>query len=597
MFLRSTNRRKDGKDHRYFSVVENRRVCSGKTVQRTVVYLGEINDTQQTAWVKTLDVFDEQEQRHRELSLFPEDREIPAAAVDSLQVKVSGLELKRARAFGNCWLACSLWRELGLEEFWQQRLPEGREEVRWEQVLRLLVVNRWIAPGSEFRVHRQWFLESAMDELMGVDFAVAEKDRLYRCLDRLLEHKQDLFVWLRQKWADLFHADFDVLLYDLTSTYFEGEMAANPKAKRGYSRDGRPDCLQVVIALVITPDGFPLAYEVMAGNTSDRTTLRGFLERIEHTYGKAKRMWVMDRGIPTEAILAEMRDPARQVSYLVGTSKSKITQYEQQWLDRPWQKVRDSIDVKLFDTDGELYVLAKSTGRQAKETAMRRKRLVRLLRKLRAMRHSLPSRDRLLMRIGAAKTEAGRAFGFVRIDVPGDQQPVTRTSFQFRVDKAKLKAAELRDGHYLLRSNLTAEDPAVLWTRYVQLTQIESVFRSLKSDLRVRPIYHQLEHRADAHILIAFLAYCLQVTLKNRLMAHAPGLTPTSVMEKLATIQMIDVCIPTVDGRWLILPRYTQPDTDTKMLLHTLRMELPTQPAPRIKTTPPMASAALASAR
>jgi transposase len=512
MFLRYTNRKKDGKDHRYFSVVENRRVSSGKTVQRTVVYLGEINDTQQTAWLKTLDVFDEQEQRSRALSLFPEDREISDEAVDRLQVKVSGLELRRARAFGNCWLACELWRALGLEEFWQQRLPEGREAVSWEKVLRLLVVNRWIAPGSEFRVHRQWFVDSAMDELLGADFAVAEKDRLYRCLDRLVAHKQDLFVWLRQQWADLFHADFDVLLYDLTSTYFEGEMEDNPKAKRGYSRDGRPDCLQVVIALVITPDGFPLAYEVMNGNTSDRTTLRGFLDRIEHTYGKAKRMWVMDRGIPTEAVLAEMRDPARQVSYLVGTSKSKITQYEKQWLDRPWQKVRDSVDVKLFDQDGELYVLAKSTGRQAKETAMRRKRLVRLLRKLRAMRHSLPSRDRLLMRIGAAKTEAGRAFGFVHIDVPGEQQPVTRTSFQFRVDKAKLKAAELRDGHYLLRSNLTAEDPAVLWTRYVQLIQIESVFRSLKSELRVRPIYHQLEHRADALILIAFLAYCLQGT-------------------------------------------------------------------------------------
>jgi transposase len=597
MFLRYTNRKKDGKDHRYFSVVENRRVSSGKTVQRTVVYLGEINDTQQTAWLKTLDVFDEQEQRSRALSLFPEDREISDEAVDRLQVKVSGLELRRARAFGNCWLACELWRALGLEEFWQQRLPEGREAVSWEKVLRLLVVNRWIAPGSEFRVHRQWFVDSAMDELLGADFAVAEKDRLYRCLDRLVAHKQDLFVWLRQQWADLFHADFDVLLYDLTSTYFEGEMEDNPKAKRGYSRDGRPDCLQVVIALVITPDGFPLAYEVMNGNTSDRTTLRGFLDRIEHTYGKAKRMWVMDRGIPTEAVLAEMRDPARQVSYLVGTSKSKITQYEKQWLDRPWQKVRDSVDVKLFDQDGELYVLAKSTGRQAKETAMRRKRLVRLLRKLRAMRHSLPSRDRLLMRIGAAKTEAGRAFGFVHIDVPGEQQPVTRTSFQFRVDKAKLKAAELRDGHYLLRSNLTAEDPAVLWTRYVQLIQIESVFRSLKSELRVRPIYHQLEHRADAHILIAFLAYCLQVTLKNRLMAHAPGLTPASAMEKLATIQMIDVCIPTVDGRWLILPRYTQPDTDTKMLLHKLNIDLPAQPPPRITATHPSASAAMASAR
>ena len=356
MFLRGTNRRKDGKDHRYFSVVENRRVSSGKTAQRTVWYLGEINDNQEASWRKTLDVFDEHEQRHRTLSLFPEDREIPRDALDGLRVKLSGLELRRPRAFGNCWLACELWRTLGLEGFWQQRLPEGREAVSWEKVLRLLVVNRWIAPGSECRVHRQGFVDSAMDELLGVDFAVAEKDRLYRCLDRLVAHKQDLFVWLRQQWADLFHADFEVLLYDLTSTYFEGEMEDNPKATRGYSRDGRPDCVQVVIALVITTDGLPLAYEVMDGNTSDRTTLRGFLDKIEHTYGKAKRTWVMDRGIPTEAILAEMRDPARQVSYLVGTSKSKITQYEKQWLALPWQKVRDSVDVKLFDHAGELYV-------------------------------------------------------------------------------------------------------------------------------------------------------------------------------------------------------------------------------------------------
>jgi transposase len=597
MFLRSTNRKKDGKEHRYFSVVENHRLSTGKVTQRTVLYLGEINDSQQAAWLKTLDVFDEQEQRSREMSLFPDDREIPEEAIDSLQVKLSGLQLRRPRQFGNCWMACQVWRELGLEEFWQQRLPEGREAVSWEKVLRLLVVNRWIEPGSEFRVHRHWFLTSAMDELLGVDFAVAEKDRLYRCLDRLLEHKQDLFVWLRKKWADLFAADFDVLLYDLTSTYFEGEMEANAKAKRGYSRDGRPDCLQVVIALVITTDGFPLAYEVMDGNTSDRTTLRGFLKKIENTYGEAKRMWVMDRGIPTEEILAEMRDPERQVSYLVGTPKSKIQQYEQKWLDLPWRKVRDSVDVKLFEDGGELYVLAKSAGRQAKETAMRRKRLVRLLRKLRAMRHSLPSRDQLLMRIGAAKTEAGRAFGFVQIDVPDEGQPVTRQSFRFRVDKVKLNAAQLRDGHYLLRSNLTAEDPEILWTRYVQLTQIEAAFRSLKSELRVRPIYHQLTHRADAHILVAFLAYCLQVTLKNRLMAHAPGLTSLSAMEKLSTIQMIDVCIPTVDGRWLVLPRYTQPDTDTKILLHKLRMDLPAQPPPRITANPAASSPVLAPAR
>ena len=584
MFLRSTSRKKDGKDHRYFSVVENRRLSSGKTAQRTVLYLGEINDKQELAWRKSLEVFDEDQRCLRTLSLFPEDRELPADVIDSLQVRLSGLQLRRPRAFGNCWLACELWQQLGLEEFWRDRLEQGREAVRWDKVLQLLVVNRLIDPGSEFRVHRQWFLETAMDELLNVDFAVAQKDRLYRCLDRLLVHKQDLFVWLRQKWADLFQADFEVLLYDLTSTYFEGAMERNPKARRGYSRDGRPDCLQVVIALVVTTDGFPLAYEVMNGNTTDCTTLRGFLDKIEKTYGKAKRMWVMDRGIPTEAILAEMRDPVREVSYLVGTPKSKIKQHEKLWLDLPWQKVRDSVDVKLYEQDGELYVLAKSEGRQAKEMVMRRKRLARLLRKLRAMRRSLPARDQLLLRIGAAKAEAGRAFGFVTLHMPDAGQPVSRDSFRFHVDKEKLKQAELRDGYYLLRSNLTDGDPAVLWSRYVQLTQIEAVFRSLKSELGIRPIYHQLEHRVDAHILIAFLAYCLQVTLKNRLMIHAPGLTPAAVLEKLAAIQMIDVHIPTTDGRWLILPRYTQPEAELKIILDRLKLELPAQAPPRITT-------------
>jgi transposase len=443
-------------------------------------------------------------------------------------------------------------------------------------------VNRLLDPGSEFRVHRQWYLTTAMDALRGTDFAVAEKDRLYRCLDRVLEHKQELFQWLRQKWADLFQAEFEVLLYDLTSTYFEGAMEENPKAKYGHSRDKRTDCLQLVIALVITTDGFPLAYEVMDGNTSDRTTLGGFLDKIEKTYGKAKRMWVMDRGVPTEEILQEMRDPAREIFYLVGTPKGKIQQYEKKWLDLPWQQVRESVEVKLFEQDGELYVLAKSEGRRAKETAMRRKRLARLLKKLRAMRRSLPSRDQLLMRLGAAKSAAGRAFPFVHLQVPGEGQVVTRETFQFRVDKKKLQEAEWHDGHYLLRSNLTAGDPSVLWARYVQLTQIESVFRSLKSELGIRPIYHQLEHRADAHILIAFLAYCLQVTLKHRLLLHAPGLTPTAVLEKLAEIKMIDVWIPTVDQRWLILPRYTQPALDTKLLIKKLKLQLPSQPRPRL---------------
>jgi len=590
LFLRSTNRKKDGKDHRYFSIVENQRVSVDKTVQRTVLYLGEINDQQQASWRKSLAVFDEDKQQFTELSLFPEDRPLPADAVDGVQVKLSGLELRRPRPFGNCWLASELWHQLGLSEFWRERLPEGREAVSWEKVLRLLVVNRLLEPGSEFRVHRHWFVESAMDALLEENFAVADKDRLYRCLDRILEHKQDLFIWLKQKWADLFRADFEVLLYDLTSTYFEGEMEENSKAKRGYSRDSRPDCLQVVIALVVTPDGFPLAYEVMDGNTSEHKTLRPFLEHIEKTYGKARRVWLMDRGIPTEATLREMREPGREMFYLVGTPKGRISKHEKKWLDLPWQKVRESVQVKLYEHEGELYVLARSEGRQFKEIAMRRKRLARLLRKLRAMRRSLPSRDQLLLRIGAAKKEAGRAFGFVKIRMPLAQESVTRETFSFRVEKSKLQKAQQRDGHYLLRSNLTAEDPAVLWTRYVQLTQIEAVFRSLKNDLGIRPIYHQLEHRVDAHILIAFLAYCLQVTLKNRLQIHAPGLTPTAVLEKLGTIQMIDVWIPTRDGRWLILPRYTQPAKDLQLLLEQIQLHLPSQPPPRITTpTLPMA--------
>jgi transposase len=584
MFLRSNKRIKDGKEHRYFTVVESRRLRAGKVAQRQVLYLGEINDSQQAAWRKTLDVFDEEQHRLTPLSLFPEDRPVPADALDSIQVKLSEMKLERARPYGNCWLGCELWRQLQMDRFWAEKLPEGRESVAWAQVLELLVVNRLIDPGSEFRLHRQWFDQSAMDVLLGQDFQVAEKDRLYRCLDRVLPHKQELFVHLQQRWKDLFDAEFDLLLYDLTSTYVEGEAEQNPKAKYGYSRDGKPNCKQVVIALVMTPTGLPMAYEVMDGNTSDKSTLRGFLDKIEGMYGKARRIWLMDRGIPTEAILTEMRASRQETFYLVGTSRAKVKQYEKKWLELPWHKVRESVEVKLFAEDGELYVLAKSEGRQAKEIAIRRKKLARLLRKLRAMRRSCPKRDQLLMRVGAAKTDVGRAFGFVKINLPAAGEAVTRETFRFRLDKAKLKEAELRDGHYLLRTNLVAEDPAVLWDRYMQLTQIEAAFKCLKSDLGIRPIHHQLEHRVEAHILVAFLAYCLSVTLKHWLKAHAPGLTPRAVLEKLATIQMLDVSFPTTDGRRLVMPRYTEPSPEQALLLHQLKLVLPQQPPPRITT-------------
>jgi hypothetical protein len=583
MFLRSHTRYKDGKQHRYFSIEESRRVARGKSVQRRVLYLGEINDSQQAAWRKSLEVFVETEHRYTTLSLFPEDREIPGDTVDTLQVKLSEMQLRRARAFGNCWLGCELWRQLRLDEFWRGKLPAGREAVRWAQVLELLAVNRLIDPGSEFRLHRQGFERSAMDELLGVDFAVAAKDRLYRCLDRLLEHRQELFTHLRQRWQDLFDARFDVLLYDLTSTYVEGEAEEIPKARHGYSRDKRFDCKQVVIALVVTPQGFPLAYEVMAGNTSDRNSLRGFLDKIGTMYGKARRVWMMDRGIPSEELLAEMRAPEREMFYLVGTPRGKIREHEKRWLALPWGKVRESVEVKLFAEGAEMYVLAKSEGRRAKETAIRRRKLARLLWRLRALRRSLPGRDALLMKIGAAKSEAGRAFGFVKLSLPKAKAEVTRESFQFRLDKPKLQAAQLLDGHYLLRTNLTGEDPAVLWDRYMQLTQIEEAFKCLKSELGIRPIHHQVESRVEAHILVAFLGYCLMVTLKQRLQEHAPGLSPRAVLDKLAAIQMLEVWFPTTDGRWLVMPRYTEPEADQKLLLHKLKLHLPAQPPPRIK--------------
>src|SRR5271157_4436453 len=583
MFLRSKRRIKDGKEHRYWSVVENRRVRSGRVVQRQVLFLGEINDRQQGAWRQTLEVFDEAEQRARTLSLFPEDRAIPADALDGVQVKLREMELRRPRAFGSYWLGCELWQQLGLSEFWQERLGRGREEVPWAKVLELLVVSRLVEPGSEFRLHRQGFDQSAMGDLLGTGFAVAGKDRLYRCLDRIVEHKTELFDHLRQRWQDLFQARFDVLLYDLTSTYIEGQGEEIPKAKHGYSRDHRGDCRQVVIALVVTPEGFPLAYEVLEGNTSDRTTLRGFLAKIEAQYGRARRVWVMDRGIPSEEVLEEMRQPGWEMFYLVGAPRGKIQQYEKQWLELPWQKVRESVEVKLFAEDGELYVLAKSEGRRVKERAIRRRKLVGLLRTLRKLRRSAPARDQLLLRLGAAKKQAGRAFGFVHLRLPREGEEVTPQTFTFQLHKEKLQKAELRDGHYLLRSNLVGENPEVLWERYIQLTQIEADFKTLKSELGLRPIYHQVEKRVEAHIFVAFLAYALSVTLKQRLTTFAPGLTPRAVLEKLATLQMLDVCLPTTDGRWLIMPRYTQPEAEQMLLLHQLHLALPSQPPPRIK--------------
>jgi transposase len=588
MFLRHTKRKKDGKEHRYWSIVENRRVGGGRVVQRPLLYLGEINDSQELAWRKSIAVLEEGAAAPRPLSLFPEDRcegVLPDAAV--VRLKLAELRLCRPRQWGGCWLAVNLWRELALDRFWAERLGPSRKGTRWHQVLLLLATYRLLAPGSEWRLHRQWFEGSAMADLLGEDVGLAEIHKLYRCHDRLLEHKQALFDHLVGRWRDLFNVSFDVLLYDLTSTYFESDppFPEGDKRRHGYSRDHRGDCVQVIIALVVTPEGLPLAYEVLPGNTADNTTLKDFLARIVAQYGKARRIWLMDRGVPTEAVLAEMRAADPPVQYLVGTPKGRLTRLEKGLVDKPWHDARPGVQVKLLPQDGELYVFAQSTDRVAKERAIRRRQLKWLWGRLKQLAGMKLSREELLIRLGAARKQARTAWRLIAIEVAADS-----AALSYRLDRAKLRRARRREGRYLLRTNLTDDDPARLWGLYLQLVSVEEAFRNLKGDLAIRPIFHQDAARIEAHIFIAFLAYCLHVTLGRRLHALAPGLTPRSAIEKFAAVQMIDLHIPTTDGRELLLTRYTEPEPELALLLDKLKFVLPAQPEPKIsaaQTAPP----------
>ena len=583
MFLRKTQRKKDGKTHDYWSVVENKRVAGGRVVQRHVLYLGEINSSQAAGWRKAIEVLDDDAGHPRTLALFPEDRCAAVASDASIvQLRLSDMRLCRPRQWGACWLAGQLWRDLRLDQFWAERLPPNRKGTRWDQVLQVLVSYRLIAPGSEWKLHRDWFGRSAMADLLGADFGLAESHKLYACHDFLLQHKEALFSHLTARWRDLFNANFDVLLYDLTSTYFEinaSDVAEGDKRGHGYSRDKRLDCPQVVIALVVTPEGLPLAYEVLPGNTADCKTLRMFLDKIERQYGRARRVWVMDRGIPTEAVLGEMRASDPPVQYLVGTPKGRLSRLEKQLLDKPWQQAREGVVVKLLAKDGELYVFAQSDDRVAKERAMRKRQLKWLWKRLRELAAMEISREEMLMKLGAARGKAPTAWRLVDIEM--DKQSPT---FTYALNRKKLRRARRREGRYLLRTNLTENDPALLWQYYIQLVAVEQAFKNLKQDLAIRPVFHQDEHRIEAHIFIAFLAYCLQVTLQLRLHALAPGLTARSALEKFAAVQMIDVHLPTTDGRELLLTRYTQPEPELRLLIEQLKLSLPPQPPPRIAT-------------
>lgn len=587
MFLRSHQRKKDGKEHRYWSIVENRRVSGGRVVQRHVLYLGEINDSQREVWRKSIEVFDEEAECSRTMSLFPEDRVPEVKDATTVHIRLNELELRRPRQWGACWLACHLYEQLGLDGFWAERLAPSRKGTRWDLILKALSCYRLIDPGSEWRLHRQWYEQSAMGDLLGADYELAEIHKLYECLDRLLEHKRSLFDHLTQRWKDLFNVKFDVLLYDLTSTYFESDPpeVSGDKRRFGYSRDKRSDCVQVIIALIVTPEGFPLAYEVLPGNTADKTTLKEFLEKIEDQYGKARRIWVMDRGIPTEEVLKQMRENDPPVHYLVGTPKGRLKQYEAELLKLPWKKVREGVEVKLLSQEGEVYVFAQSRDRIGKERSMRKRQLKILWKRLKELKNQKLTRDELLLKLGAAKNQSPSAWRLVEIHLPSDSKSKEAVGWEYQLRKDKLREIRRREGCYLLRTNLCENDPSALWEFYVQLTQVEEAFKNLKGDLALRPIFHQRQDRVEAHIFVAFLSYCLHVTLRRYLHDLAPGLTPRSVLGKFAAVQMVDVHLPTTDGRTIILSRFTQPERELQLLLEHLKLQLPSQPPPKITSS------------
>jgi transposase len=585
LFLKCHPRVKDGKEHRYWSICENRRTQEGQRLQRQVIYLGEINDSQKANWIKQVQVFDTGAEAYATMALFPEDRLVPNPIAPAVQIRLSEFEVCRPRQWGACWLALWLWQTLHLDEFWSEHLPPSREGTQWRLILKALSVYRLIDPGSEWRLHRQWFDSSALSDLLGPDFQLGCKDNPYRTLDRLLKHKQALFTYLRSQWEGLFEAKFDVLLYDLTSTYFESDppFPEGDKRRFGYSRDKRSDCVQLVIALVLSSEGLPIAYEVFAGNTSDKTTLKGMLQKIQEQYGKLQRIWLMDRGIPTEETLHEMRQSNPPVLYLVGTPKGRLTRLEKKLAGQPWVAARDKVQVKLHTEDNELFVLVESQDRLQKERAMRQNRLRRYWNRLQEIRNLKElSRDDLLKKLGAAQAEAGRAQSLVQVHLPAEGQAVSLETFSFKLLRSRLRQWRRKEGRYLLRSNLPAEKPAQLWELYLMLVDIEAGFKDLKGDLRIRPIFHSKESRVEAHIFVTFLSYCLHVTLRKKLQALAPGLTPRAILDKFATIEMVDVRFPTTDGRQVIFRRYTKPEPDQAMLLKQLNLELPPQAPPQI---------------
>jgi transposase len=575
MFLRAHQRKKDGKEHTYWSLVETIRTPDGPR-QKVLCYLGELNGSARARWLKTIEVFNEQGES-RQLKLFPSEVELPDNDSNVARVLINKVRLERTRQFGNCFVGLELWRRLKLDKLLEPLMDHSKAEVAWSRVAAVLAINRLCAPGSELSIEERWYPTTALDDLLRIPEDKINASRLYRCLDHLLPHKTRIERHLKERYGDLFGAEFDVLLYDLTSSYVEGAAEGNPLMKRGYSRDHRPDCKQLIIALVVNVEGFPINYEVFDGNRADVTTLGTILRIVEKKYGVARRIWVFDRGIVSEENLKLLRKHGGQ--YLVGTPRSKLKKFERELLQEDWEQIRPEVEVKLVSLPGddETYVLCRTTVRKEKEKAIRSRfsqKMENALSRLekRITEGKLKDRNKIERKLGAIQARHPQVADLYRMQVLETENGVR---LEWEMLEQRKTWQQLREGAYLLRTNLKTENTAQLWEQYIQLTEAEAAFRALKSELSIRPIYHQLERRTKSHVLVAFLGYALWVTLKHLLRAKGANLSPAVALSKLATLQSADIVLPTTDRKEIRLRRITTPDSEQKELLHKLGMKLP----------------------
>jgi transposase len=589
MFLRPNHRSKDGKDHTYWSLVETVRTANGPR-QKTLCYLGELNTSTHARWLKTIEVFNEDGQA-QQLKLFPSDIEPPVSDPQVARVLLNRVRLERTRQFGACYLGLELWKRLQLDRFFEDTLDQDGADVPWSRIAAVLAINRLCAPGSEFAIEQRWYPSTALDDLLAIPEGKLNDTRLYRCLDQILPHKAKIEKHLKQRYGELFSAEFDVLLYDLTSTYVEGAAEKNPMIGRGYSRDHRPDCEQLVIALIVNSEGFPFSYETFNGNRADVSTMEVILRMVERKYGKARRIWVFDRGVVSEANLEAIRKRGGQ--YLVGTPRSKMKEFEAELVKDDWQQVRPEVEVKRVAIPGgeETYILCRTVGRKEKERAIRTRFSSRMESALKNLSRQVElgrikdrfKMERRLGRIEANHPQVNDLYEVALRDTPAG----VRLDWQMKPDKKNWR--EVREGAYILRTNLPSDNAADLWTKYIQLTEAEAAFRALKSELSIRPLFHQLEHRVKAHVLVAFLGYAMWVTLKHLLKRRSalvpnecsiadkpvPALSPMKALALLSTLQSADIILPTTDGCEIRLRRITEPSPEQKSLLHQLGISLP----------------------